>query len=141
MWIENIKKGYEMAIAIPLYGQNIYLAAAIADVPVEELLEKQQESEAQYKKVKDKEWALDLLGKDEKWYNDAMKKVEEIRSTLPDELNYKEKTKKLYGWIAKEVSNVDLSIPMEMDQEYSEAECIELILTNPDMYLKIINWD
>jgi len=34
-----------------------------------------------------------------------------------------------------------LSIPMEMDQEYAQAECIELILTNPERYLKIINWD
>ena len=130
-----------MAIAIPLYGQNIYTAAALADISVEELLEKKQESEAKYKKDKDKEWALDLLDKDEKWYDDTMKKIEEILSTLPNDLNPKEKTKKLYGWIAKEVRNVDLSIPMEMDREYSEAECIELILTNPDMYLKIIHWD
>ena len=130
-----------MATIIPLYGQNIYAAAATADVSVEELLEKQQESEAQYKKDKDKEWALDLLEKDEAWYDDTMKKIEEIRSTLPDNLDYKEKTKKLYGWIAEEVSNVTLSIPMERDRGYAAAECMELILTNPDMYLKIINWD
>ena len=130
-----------MATIIPLYGQNIYAAAATADVSVEELLEKQQESEAQYKKDKDKEWAIDLLKKDEARYGNTMKKIEEIRSTLPDNLDYKEKTKKLYGWITEEVSNVTLSIPMERDTEYAEAECIELILTNPDMYLKIINWD
>ena len=141
MQIENIKKGYEMAIAIPLYGQNIYVAAAIADVPVEELLEKKQESEAQYKKDKDIDWALDLLNKDVTWYDKTMKKIEEIRSTLPDDISANGKIKTLYGWIAKEVSNVDLSIPMEMDRKYSEAECIKLILTNPDMYLKIIHWD
>lgn len=130
-----------MAKVIPLYGQNIYAAAAIADVPVEGLLEKQQESAAKYKKDKDIEWALDLLGKDETWYDEAMKTIEEIKSTLPENLDSKEKTKKLYGWIAKEVNDVDLSIPMEMDNEYAHAECIRLILTNPDMYLKIIHWD
>ena len=130
-----------MAYAIPLYGQNIYAAAAIADISVEELQKMQHESEVKYKKDKDKEWALGKLGKDEEWYNNTMEKIEEIRSNIPDDLDYKEKTKKLYGWIAKEVSNIDLSIPMEMDKEYAAVECIELILTNPDMYLKVINWD
>ncbi len=130
-----------MAYAIPLYGQNIYAAAAIADISVEELQKSQNESEDKYRKDKDKEWALGKLGKDEEWYDNTMKQIEEIRSTLADNLDYKEKTKKLYGWITNEVSNVNLSIPMEMDKEYSEAACIELILTNPDMYLKIINWD
>ena len=129
-----------MAYAIPLNGQNIYTAAAVEDISVEELSGMEQEAEAKYRKVKDKEWVLDRLGKDEEWYEEAMKKMEDIRSTLPDDLDYREKTKKLYGWIAKEVRNVDLSIPMEMDQEYAEAECIDLILTNPDMYLKVINW-
>jgi len=130
-----------MAYIIPLYGQNIYTATALTDISVEELQKSQHESEEKYIKDKDKEWALEKLSKDEEWYDNAMKKIEEIRSTLSDDLNYKEKTKKLYGWIANEVSDVNLSIPMEMDKEYSEAECIELILTNPDMYLKIINWD
>ena len=130
-----------MAYAIPLCEQNIYAAAAIADISVEELQKMQNESEVKYKKDKDKEWALGKLGKDEEWYDNTMKKVEEIRSTLSDDLDYKEKTKKLYGWIANDVSNVNLSIPMEIDKEYAQAECVELILTNPDMYLKIISWD
>lgn len=130
-----------MAYIIPLYGQNIYAAAALADVSVDELLKMKSESEIQYKKDKNREWAIAKLGKDEEWYETAMKKVEAIRLTLPDVIDYKEKTKRLYGWIAMEVHNVNLSIPMEMDKEYSEAECIELILTNPDMYLKIIHWD
>ena len=130
-----------MAYVIPLNGQTIYTAAAVADISVEELSEMKHEAEVKYREDKDKEWALDRLGKDEEWHEETMKKIEEIRSTLSDDLDYRERTKKLYGWIAKEVSNVDLSIPMEMDCEYAEAECIELILTNPDMYLKIINWD
>ena len=130
-----------MAYVIPLYGQNIYVAAAIADISVEELQNMQHESEEKYRKDKDKEWALGKLGKDEEWYDNTMKKIEEIRSTLPDDLDHDDRTKMLYGWISKEVSNVDLSIPMEMDKEYAAAECIKLILTNPNMYLKIISWD
>ncbi len=130
-----------MAYIIPLNGQTLYMAAAMADVSVEELLEMNRKSKAQYKKDKDKEWALDKLGKDEAWYEAAMKRIAEVKSTLPDDLNYKEKTKKLYGWIADEVSHIPFSIPMEMDDEYARAHSVELILTNPNMYLKIINWD
>ena len=130
-----------MAYAIPLNGQTLYTAAAMADISVDELLEMDRESRAQYKKDKDKEWALDQLGKDEAWYDAAMQKIEEIKSTLPEGLNYKEKTKRIYGWIAEEVSDIPFSIPMEMDDEYARAHSVELILTNPDVYLKIINWD
>jgi len=130
-----------MAYAIPLNGQTLYTAAAMADISVDELLEMDRESRAQYKKDKDKEWALDKLGKDEAWYDAAMQKIAEIKSTLPEGLNYKEKTKRIYGWIAEEVSDIPFSIPMEMDDEYARAHSVELILTNPDVYLKIINWD
>ncbi|MCI0501513.1 MAG: hypothetical protein L0Y61_07175 [Epsilonproteobacteria bacterium] len=130
-----------MAYIIPLYGQNIYTAATLADVSVEELLKMKSESESKYKEDKNREWAIAKFGKDEEWFEATMKKVEAIRLTLPDDINHKEKTKRLYGWIAKEVHNVDSSIPMEMDKEYSKAMCIELILTDPDRYLKIIHWD
>ncbi len=126
---------------IPLNGQNIYTASASTGIPVEKLQKMVNESAIKHQKAEDKKWAIGTLGKDEEWYDNTMKQIEEMRSTLPDDLDYKEKAKKLYGWIAREVSNVNLSIPMEMDREYSEATCIELILTNPDMYLKILRWD
>ena len=66
-----------MAYAIPLNGQTIYTAAAVADISVEELSEMKQEAEAKYRKDKDKEWALDRLGKDEEWHEETMKKIEE----------------------------------------------------------------
>jgi len=53
-----------------------------------------------------------------------MQKIQEIATALPDDLGYKE-----------------LSIPMETDREYARADSVEMILTNPNLYLKIINWD
>jgi len=90
---------------------------------------------------RDKSWAIDFLGKDEQWYEEAIKKVEFIKNTLPAGLNHKERTIKLYGWIADTITHRALLIPMETDQEYARANSVEMVLTNPDLYQKIINWD
>ena len=70
-----------------------------------------------------------------------MQKIKEIAARLPDDLDYKERTIKMYGWIADTITHKELSIPMETDREYARADSVEMILTDPKLYLKIINWD
>jgi len=140
-FLTNNTKGFEMAFAVPLNRANIHLVAAKVNTSVEELLEKRDEAEHLRKEEHDKQWAIDFLGKDEQWYDEAMLKIKEIAATLPDDLHHKERTIKLYGWIAETIKHKALSIPMETDTEYARADSVEMILTNPKLYLKIINWD
>lgn len=71
----------------------------------------------------------------------AIEKIKIIDQSLPKDINYKERTIKVYGWIADTIKHKSLSIPMESNIEYARADCIQLILTNPNLYLKITNWD
>ncbi len=130
-----------MAFAIPLNRANIHLVAAMVDTSVQELLEKKDEAERLRQEESDKQWAIDFLGKDEQWYDEAMQKIKEIKATLPDGIGYKERTIKMYGWIADTITHKDLSIPLETDHEYARADSVEMILTNPKLYSKVIRWD
>jgi hypothetical protein len=126
--------------AIPLIGSNIYLASALTGVSVQELDKKIDEARDKRQKDENRKWAIAFLGKDEQWYDEAMKKIETIQSSLPKDIDHKEQTIRLYGWIADSVSK-NLTIPMETDHTYARAYCVELVLTNPDLYTKVINWD
>lgn len=119
---------------------HIVSTARLTGIPLEELIRKREESLHERKAEQDKQWAIGYLGKDEQWYEEAMKKIGYIESNLVESMNHKEKTIKLYGWIADTIKK-DLSIPLESDYEYARASSIELILTNPDLYNKIIHWD
>ena len=127
---------------IPLNSRsNILMASAITGMSMDKIYDKMYKASVEYKKEKDKEWAIGFFQKDEQWYEATLEKVKQIESTLDENMDYKEKTIKLYGWIAKEVPKRHYSIPTETNQEYATARCIELILTKPDAYLKILNWE
>lgn len=127
--------------AIPLTGNNIYLASAVSGLSVNELVKMRSEAQYRAERKAKREWALDFLGKDEAWYDKAMEKIAAIEKTLPDDIGYREKTIRLYGWIADSVPEISLDIPLETDTAYARASSIELILTDLDLYKKIINWD
>jgi len=126
---------------IPLIGNNIYLVSAMTGLSVEEIQKMMREAEIESKKKHDREWAIEFLGKDEAWYDEAMEKIAAIEKTLPKDIDHREKTIRLYGWIADSVPEIPLDIPLEMDSTYARADSIKLIMTNPGLYLKIINWD
>lgn len=128
-------------IPIPLTNsKNILLASSITNIPVDELTEKIVTLKNDYKKRQDILWAIDYLDQNEKWYDETVKKVSKIEATLDKNLNHKEKTIKLYGWIAKSL-DMHFDIPVETDREYADAYAINLILTDHNAYLKILNWD
>ena len=124
----------------PLNGRNIYTASALTGIPVAELAKKKNEAMIKSKSESDKKWAINFLEKDEQWYEETMVKIEAIRSKLPKDIHHKEKTMKLYAWIADTVTR-SLDIPMETDHKYARASSIEMILTNPDLYHKILRWE
>lgn len=124
-----------MATYIPLLGGNIYMAAAIAGADVEELIGKMHEAEFDYKQKSDRKWAMDFLGWDELYYEEAIAKISEISLTLNDDLDHKQKTIAKYGWMQSK--GKEPSIYMELNQDYSHAHGMELILTQPDLYIKI----
>lgn len=123
--------------------QNIGYLANEAGVTVEELHDKMVQSRLDFKKEQDKRWSYEFFGKDNQWYDDTMQKVKKIRESLDDDLSYKEKTIKMYGWIEKN-GRKNLSMPLMYDKdlpEYAHAVTVEYILSNPDTYLKMMNWD
>ena len=126
---------------IPLTGANIYMASAITEMSVDELLKRQREAEHTYKVKHDREWAIEFFDKDDTWYDEVTKKVKDISADLPKDMDHRERTIKLYGWIADMFPNKYFSIPMEMNTKYAAAYCVKLILTNPSGYLQAISWD
>jgi len=127
---------------IPLIGNNIYLVAAMTGMEVEELLDKMSEAERKYIEEQKLEWQAQILRKDAEWVKKTKAKVDEMSENLPDNLSSKEKIKRLYGWIADEL-NFPCGIPffVNNDREYQKAYCIYLILSDPELYTKMINWD
>jgi len=130
-----------MSFAIPLNRKNIHMAAALAEVPVEELYKRMVDSQMEYKKEQEKEHSCQILGKDRAWYDATMQKIAEIRASLPEDLDHKEATIRKYGWIAKEVQ-CRLSLPFETEHSpWSEASVIETILNQPNLYDKCMRFD
>ncbi|MBF0282408.1 MAG: hypothetical protein HQM07_07595 [Zetaproteobacteria bacterium] len=128
-----------MSYVIPINQNTIHLAAAMSGASVDELNEKVFESHRKMKREQDIEWACDFFREDLNWYHATMNTVAAIKGTLPEGVGYKEKAIKMYGWV--QAPNGRLSIPMELDHEYAHAHAVELILTNPSLYLKVISWD
>ena len=129
-------------VPIPLTDRrNISIVSAVTGIEMDKLQEKIDDANMRYKKKCDIEFAYSFFGKDEKWYNETIQRVKEIAKSIDKDLNYKNRTIKLYGWIADEFPDKNLTIPMEFDKKYAAAHCVELILTNPDLYHKVINWD
>ena len=129
------------SIAIPVNSLNIYTVAAQVNLSASELYDKMDESKNAYKKRCDKEWAVRYLSKDENWFDEAEQKIEQIRKSLPEKMDDKERTIKLYGWIADTVEQGQLQKPLTDNTEYSRADSVCLIMTNPDLFNKICRWD
>lgn len=128
-------------IAVPLNSRNIHAVAAQANISASDLYDKMLESKIDYKKQCDKKWAIRYLRKDEKWFDEAEEKIDQIRKSLPEGMDNKEQTIKLYGWIADTVAQALLSLPLTENSEYSRADSVSLIMTNPDLFNKIRRWD
>jgi hypothetical protein len=127
---------------IPLNNRaNIALASATTGVSIDEINDKIIDAAKLAQQKENKQWAISFFDKDEQWYDKTLEKVQQLNSALDKDMDYMQKTIKLYGWIAKEIPEQYFSIPMQTNQEYATARCIELILTNPSEYLKIISWD
>ena len=124
----------------PLNGSNIYAASALTGISVAELAKKKNEAMARSIDEKNRQYSLNFLDKDEQWYEEAMLKIEAIKSKLPKEMHHKEKTIRLYGWIADTIDR-NLTIPMESDNKYARALSVELLLTNLELYEKILRWE
>ncbi len=131
----------QRTIALPITRHNFAAVACIAGMSVAELNSEIQKAEADFRKQKNREWAINLFRKDEKWFDDALATIEAIRATLPKDMDPKEKIIRLYGWIADTVEPSLLTQPMMADSEFRRADSVYLILTNPALYLKIRNWD
>ena len=129
------------SIVAPVIRRNIHTVAALENISTSDLYDKMAESEIAYKKQCDKEWAVSYLSKDEKWFDKAEQKIEQIRMSLPKRMDDKEKTIKLYGWIADTVDHGLLRMPLTDNTEYSRADSVSLIMTNPDLFIKICRWD
>ena len=61
-----------------------------AGVYVEDLYHEMIDTKLAYKKEQDKQWAYEFFGKDEKWYDETMQKVTEIRESLDEDIDPKD---------------------------------------------------
>jgi len=131
-----------MRIGTRVTRNNIHLLANEAGVSAEELYNDMVNAKLAFKKAQDKKWAYEFFSKDEKWYDDTMKKIQKIREKLDDDANPIEATIKIYGWVTRSNGKKDLSMPMIYDEsypEYAHAIAVEYILTNPDSYHSAVN--
>ncbi len=124
-----------------LTRQNIHIIATEMDMPVEELEAKRVKAELDFQKQQDKIWTIEKLGIDAVWLEQTLKKAHEIGCSLPKGTDNKERTIKMYGWIAEQFPKMELSVPLQKRSEDTRADCMGLILTDPSMYRKIQNWD
>lgn len=120
--------------------QGMALASAKTGLSMQEIAKMKNQAAIDTKKKNDKKWALQELGYDEKWWDEAWIKIDKIKASLPKDMDYKQKCIKMFGWI-KPTNGRRYTIPTETDQEYAHATSIELIMTNHDLYQKILNWD
>lgn len=130
-----------MSNAIPITRHNIHLLAEMNGVSAEDLDKKVFESQQKLKKKQDIEWACDFFNETIDWYQQTMTKIREIEESLPKEIDRKEKKIKMFGWIKHKDKLKSIGIPLQENTLYSYASAVELILTNPDLYLKMRNWD
>ena len=126
---------------LPITRKNIHSVALNNDIGVEKLQEMVVKSQIDFKREEDIKWAVKKLGKTREWYDEATKKIAKMRKTLPKDISARDEVIMLYGWIADEVPNIYLELPLITDKEYARASSVEMIMTNPNLYLKCINWD
>ncbi len=129
--------------AIPLTKQNISVVAASIGISTSDLVDEMNKSKLEYSDEQNFKYILSFFNADEEWYEKTKAKIEKIRKTIPDDMDHKIRTIKMYGWIKNE-TNISgfLSIPLETDREYSEAHCVEMVFNGEiDIYKKIINWN
>jgi len=130
-------------IAIPINRQNITLLASGLGVSTEELVEQVNQSEIDHKKKQDMKYILNFFNTNETWYKKTKEEVKKIAASLPEDIDYKDRTIKMYGWIENETKiSGNLNIPMEFNKRYSAASAIEMVFNGQiDLYRKIMNWD
>ncbi len=132
-----------MRTGIRVTRDNIHMLADDVGVSVEELYSDMIDAKLAFRREQDKQWAYEFFGKDEKWYDETMQKIRDIRESFPEDISPKEATIEMYGWIEKN-GKKNLSMPMMYDKDYPEyahAVAVEFVLTNPDSYNKMMNWD
>ena len=134
-------KKQKMQSAIPLTQENIHTVAAQNNISASDLYDKMVESKLDYIQEQRKIGAYSFFRKDEAWYDETIKEVERIALTLPDSLSTKNRTVKMYGWIANQFKDLNLSYPFESDREYMRANAVSIIFENVDSYRKMSNWD
>ena len=133
-----------MRTGIRLTRNNIHLLADDVGVSAKDLYNDMIDAKLAHKRAEDKRWAYEFFSKDEKWYDETMEKVLKIRERLSDDVNPKEATIQMYGWITRSNGKKDLSMPMMYNEnypEYAHAIAVEYILTNQDSYHSAMNWN
>lgn len=130
-----------MKKAIPLTRDNIHMVADAVNIPVDDLWNKLNQAKA--KQIMDAkiEAACNFFGEDRHWYDRTMVTVRDIEKSLPQSMDHKERTNKMYGWIKTAGGKCDLRLPLEMDLSFAHASAVRTILTDYDLYMKIMNWD
>ena len=135
--------GENMRTGIRVTRNNIHMLADEVGVSAKDLYNDMVDAKLAHKRAEDKRWAYEFFNKDEKWYVEIMKKVQEIKKNLPKDISPTEETIAKYGWITKN-GKKNLSIPMMYKEDYPEyahAIAVEYILTRPDSYHSAINWN
>ena len=124
--------------AIPLTKQNISVVAASIGISTSDLVDEMNKSKLEYSDEQNFKYILDFFNADEEWYEKTKAKIEKIRKTIPDDMDPKARTIKMYGWIKNDTKiSESLSMPLETDQKYSEAHCIEMVFNGQiDIYKK-----
>lgn len=132
-----------MRTGIRITRDNIHQLADEVGISAAEMYNEMVDSKLSFRREQDKRWAYEFFGKDEKWYDETMEKVREIRDSRPKDMNPIEATIKMYGWIKKN-GKKELSMPMMYDKkypEYAHAIAVEYILTNLNSYHSAMNWN
>lgn len=129
--------------AIPLTKQNISTVASSIGISPSDLVDEINKSKLEYIDEQNFKYILDFFNADEEWYRKTKAQIEKIRKTIPNDTDHKTRTIKMYGWIKNDTKiSGSLSIPLETDQKYSEAHCIEMVFNGQiDIYKKITSWD
>ncbi len=132
-----------MRIGIRLARNNIHMLADEVGVSAKDLYNDMVDAKLAYKRAEDKRWAYEFFRRDEKWYDETMQKVQEIKKNLPKDISHIEETIAKYGWITKN-GKKNLIMPMMTNKDYpkyAHAITVEFILTRPDSYHSAMNWN
>ena len=132
-----------MRTGIRITSQNIHLLADEVGISAQEFHNEMVDAKLSFRRKEQQRWAYEFFGKDEKWYDETMQKVRDIRDALPEDMNPIVATIKQYGWITKN-GKKELSMPMVYKKDYPEfahAIAVEYILTNLDSYHSTMNWN